>query len=276
MQQHSSLADPDDVQAASRLLTAHLPRFKCIISPTTSIFNSSLYPPYASSSWKTINNKAERPWCSTFPPIATSPTPGLCHTFGRPEPLSAPGCHRHSETPGCLLPKGLTVEPKVLAQIPSWEKTRELHWMLRIQPSMRDVTHKGVMKITVQNFTARGKKRKKKILNAIKRPHCVIKWGFADREERDWLGKQPKASNTTAEGMPGTETQLQGKGIRACLVIGCLSFSYAAQSPPKELYTPRLVTCLHSERLTWWKVLELASQNHWSSKNLGQGLQSPW
>lgn len=31
--------------------------------------------------------------------------------------------------------------------------------MLRIQPSMHDVTHKGVMKITIQNFTVEGKKK---------------------------------------------------------------------------------------------------------------------
>ena len=50
-----------------------------------------------SSLQKTINDKREKSRHFTFPPLAMSLMLGLRHTFARPVPLAAPGCHNQLE-----------------------------------------------------------------------------------------------------------------------------------------------------------------------------------
>lgn len=101
---------------------------------------------------------------------------------------------------------------------------------------MNAVTHKGVMRFTIQNFTA-GRK------------NTIVSLNEALQTERGEAGLKNnlKRRNATTEGMPWTETKLQGKSTQACFVIGCLSFSCAAYSPSNETTHSESITQLHLE-----------------------------
>lgn len=194
-----------------------------------------------------LTTKQKKLWHFTFPPIAVSLMLGLCHTFARPEPLAVPGCHKQLETLGACFPKVLLWSQKCWHKFSAGRKPENSSECWESSPACMMQCTKEWWKLQFR-ISLQGKKNK--TLNTIKRPHCVIKWGFADREERDWLGKQLKASNTQLlRECHGLKPNSQEKVFKH-LVIGCLCFSCAASSPPKELYTLRLITCLHSERLT--------------------------
>lgn len=193
-QKHSSLANPADVQAASCLLTAHLLRFKCLISHHIHFKLVLLFPMHHHYE-RQLTIKQRSRGVSPSHPLPRLPCWAFVTHLWDLSRFSAPGCHRQSETLGACFPKVLQWSQKCWHKLSAGRKAESSTecWESSPESTMQHTKEwwKSQFRISLQ-----GEKKEKKIPNTIKRPHCVIKWGFADREERDWLGKQPKASNT--------------------------------------------------------------------------------
>lgn len=101
-----------------------------------------------------INDKREKSQHFTFPPLAISLTLGICHTFARPVPLADPGCHNQLDA-WCASFQKVYYEARNTG---TNSQLVENHiTLLNPENSAQHecVTHKEVMRFTIQNFTAR-------------------------------------------------------------------------------------------------------------------------
>lgn len=114
---------------------------------------------------------------------------------------------------------------------------------------MKAVTHKGVMRFTIQNFTA-GKKTQ----------HCVIKWGFADRKRRDRLEKQPETQKHNCWGNAMDWNQTPRKKYSSMFCNWVSQFFLCSLKPFKWAYTLRIHNTLALWKARLWKLQQIRHQ----------------
>lgn len=146
--------------------------------------------------------------------------PGLCHTFARPVPLAVSGCHNQLEARCASLQKVYFEARNASTN----SQLVENHIPLLNPENPAQHEHCNTQRsdeIYNSEFHCRGKKKKQH-----KNPNFVSLNKALQRERGETgLKNNLKLRNATTEGMPWTETKLQGKSIQACFVIGCLNFS---------------------------------------------------